>query len=478
MGSSSDGDEIGLNRIHFLFSRSNETRSGRMRRFLGAAILLALFALLVSSVLPRAYSAPETASCTLRLKLDGAVSPGWLDYMERGRKRATEENCSSIVLEVNTPGGNLQTTREIVTKILESRIPFLCLISPSGGHAGSAGALIILACHVSGAEPATSLGAATPIAGTGQNLDEDLRKKVVGDTASWIRGLANRRDRDATVAEKFVTEALVLEADKAVEAKVVDTLAGDLDQFLRFAEGRNVRLAGDERDVVRVGALVSFEPDLRSRVLGFVTDPQVAYFLFMASLALLYLEFSSPGAIAPGVAGVLGLVLSLVSFHHLDVFWGGALLIALGVLLLIIEAFVPSFGVLGIGGIAALGFGSFLLYDPAVIGWRIPIATIVYTCAVLSATVFALGLFVIRTRKTGRARAEVALLDKVGEVASLEAPSLRKGMVIVAGEYWKFVSDEDVHTGDRVLVLGHESGLVLKVSKKLPDPNGDLKQRR
>lgn len=415
---------------------------------------------------PMGSSSRDIPSCTLEMTLEGVVAPGTLDYLRRGVQVAAEHNCRSILLNINTPGGNLQTTRLIVEEILSSPFPFLCLVGPPGGHAGSAGAIILLACHVAGAQPSTSIGAATPVSGTGETIPDDMRNKLIQDTQAWVKGLAQRYGRSHEFAEKIVTEALSLHGEEAFQKGAIDILAADKNQFLDQAEGRKVKMAGETDGTVSVGALMAFPPDTRHAFLQLITDPQFAYLLFMASLALLYFELTHPGTIVPGIAGGFGLITSLIAFHKLDVWWGGASLIALGLGLLLAEAFVPSFGALGVGGAVAVAVGSFLLYDPSVSGAVLPLWLIIITSGVLALLMIGLGLFVIRNRVHGKAIPEKAILDRVGEVVSLEAPSLRRGMVFIDGENWRFVSEKDLKPGDRVRVLDQD-GLTLKVKPEV-----------
>lgn len=409
--------------------------------------------------------AREVPSCTLEMTLEGTVGPGLYDYIERGFDQAREQECRSILLHINTPGGSLETTRLIVSKILSSPVPVLCLVGPPGGHAGSAGAIILMSCHVAGAEPSTNIGAATPVAGQGAQLPDDLRKKIMEDTKSWVRGLAARRGRNLEFAEKIVTEARALEASEAAKIKAIDVVAFDTARFLDFAEGKVVRMAGDETQAVRIGVRTPFAPDLRHDFLQLVMDPELAYLIFMASLALLYFEITHPGTMVPGVVGGLGLIVSLMSFHKLEVFWGAALLIALGIGLLIAEAFVASFGILGIGGVVALAAGSFLLYDPTVVPGGLPTALILTVTGTLGALMMGLAFLALRTRRLGKAKSEAALFQKSAEVVSLDPPSRRRGMVRVDGELWRFVSRNDVKVGEYVFVEAQE-GLTLHIRAK------------
>jgi len=406
---------------------------------------------------------PSRPSCTLEFKLDGAVGPATVDAFAGAQIEAEKRGCDSILFLINTPGGNLQSTRILVEKILESKIPVLCLVWPPGGHAGSAGAILLQACHVNGAGTATNIGAATPVSGSGEAIPKDLRDKLVEDTQSWVTGLARLRGRNETFAKESVTKARAIDASEAVQLKAIDAQVSTTEEFLNFARGRPVKMPGDRIEEVKVGSVVSFEKGLRHRFLDFVTDPQFAYLLFMASLALLYFELTNPGAILPGALGGIGLIISLMSFHKLDVWWGGVLLILLGMAFLIAEAFVPSFGVLGIGGLIAFIAGSVLLYDPMVIGGRLPLTLIFGIVATVGIGMMALSIYIYRTRFSKKRPAGMdEFLGKHGRVVSLESPSQRRGMLEIGGELWRFQSSQDFVIGQEAEVIAND-GLVLSV---------------
>ncbi|MES2769694.1 MAG: nodulation protein NfeD, partial [Bdellovibrionota bacterium] len=271
-------------------------------------ILISIFSILFVMVCFN-FNAEAKDPCTLEIKIEGVIGPGTTDYIDRAISKAKNLECSSFLALINTPGGSLESTRIIVEKILNSDIPFLCLVAPQGGHAGSAGAIILQACHVNGALMATNLGAATPVAGSGQEIPKDLRNKLINDTVSWLEGVTKLRGRNLEFSKKIVDEAKAVSSEEAFKLKAIDILSDDIKGFLEKAKGRKVSI--NQKDhVVVVGEIESYKQDSRFHILQIFSDPQIAYLLFMGSLALLYFEFTHPGTIAPGVIGAIGLVLS------------------------------------------------------------------------------------------------------------------------------------------------------------------------
>jgi len=393
-----------------------------------------------------------------------AIGAATLDYLTRAEKFAVEKNCNSIFVRINTPGGSLQSTRLIVERILASPVPYLCLISPSGGHAGSAGAIILLACHVNGGLTATNIGAATPILGGGGETPKDLRNKMINDTVSWLEGIVGLRGRDLRFAKEIVTEAKSVSAEEAKKLKALDLVTGNEQDFLKATEGRKVILGDKEESQVEVGALIEFTPDLRYQILNFTADPEIAYLIFMGSIALLYAEITHPGLIAPGVIGGIGLVLSLMAFHKLEIFWGGLALMLLGIAFLVAEVFVASFGILGVGGVVSFVVGSILLFDKDVTGYSLPWSLIGGVTLVLAGILLGLGSLAVRTLRTRRKDTDFDLKTKSVKVVSVMSGG-RSGQVEILGEVWNFSSDQVIELTDRVEVLNRE-GLTLQIRKK------------
>ncbi len=400
--------------------------------------------------------------CTLELEMSGTIGPASVDLFKRGLKMAQDKGCPSLLVLINTPGGSLQSTRLIVEDILNSPIPILCLVHPTGGHAGSAGAIIMQACHVAGAMVATNMGAATPVAGGGQEIPEDLRKKLISDTRSWAEGLAKLRGRNEEFAKDIVTEAKAVSATEAFEIGAIDYLAERKIDFLTFAEGREVTLGESEKTLVQVGDSLVMPHDLRYRTLALVADPTLAYLILMGSLALLYYEITNPGTMVAGVVGGVGLVVALISLHKLEVVWGGLALMLLGLALLIAEAFMPSFGILGVGGIASFVLGSVFLFDPAETGYQLPLSLIISTSVILGLIMMGVGYLAVSSFKVKKKGGYDDIVGLAGEVSWVDESSPTKGQMMVHSELWRFESETEVKVGDRLEVVGY-SGLTLRV---------------
>jgi membrane-bound serine protease (ClpP class) len=401
------------------------------------------------------------AACTKQVSITDVIGPGTVDLLKRVESRAEQEKCASILLLVNTPGGSLQSTRFIVEMILNSPRPYLCLISPSGGHAGSAGAIILQACHVNGGLHGTNLGAATPVTMQG-DLPKDLRQKILNDTRSWLESLTRLRGRSDKFGQDIILEAKAVTAEDALKLKAIDFVGPTLAEFLKFAEGRQVKMTDSKMEAVRTGPLSDFAHDTRHKVVSLLTDPQFAYMLLLGSLALLYFEITHPGTMVAGVLGALGLIIAMVALDKLDVEYGGLALILLGIALLIAEIFVPSFGILGVGGITAFVLGSIFLFDPVKsFGYRLPL-TLIAPVVIMSAGVFiGVSYLMLKTRAVKKMGGFEDLMDLEAQVVRLENPL--EGTIELRGELWKFKATAPVQINDKVMVTGHKD-LVLFVT--------------
>ncbi len=413
-------------------------------------------------------SAVAQERCTLEVPVTGVIGPATVDLLKRAEDYARAQNCGSVLLLVNTPGGSLQSTRMLVEQILNSPLPYLCLVSPTGGHAGSAGAIILQACHVNGALRGTNLGAATPVT-MGEEMPKDLRQKILNDTRSWLESLTRLRGRSDKFGQDIILEAKAVTAEDALKLKAIDWVGGTKSDFLKFANGRKVKLSENREIKVESGEIKTFDLDARYQVVSFLTDPQLAYILLLGSLALLYFEFTHPGTFIAGTVGGVGLVIAMIALHKLDVEWGGLLLILLGVGLLIAEIFLPTFGILGAGGLVAFVLGSIFLFDPVKSGgYRLPLQLIIPVALLFTVLFIGVSVLVLRATKVKKKGGFEDLLDVKATVVNLENSTGLTGSIELRGELWKFESPTPLNVNDAVRIQGYE-GLVLKVKKEKHD---------
>ncbi|MFA7541002.1 MAG: nodulation protein NfeD, partial [Lysobacterales bacterium] len=378
-----------------------------MRRL---SAIVSLFGLLLLAGLLSGQESP--APQVLLLEIKGGIGPATTDYIRRGLDSADEAGAMAVILRIDTPGGLDAATRDINQAILASPVPVIGYVAPEGARAASAGTYILYATHVAAMAPATSLGAATPVsigggdaggsgqepADDGEDAEEDgsgspaggsaMERKVINDSVAYLRGLAERRDRDLEFAEAAVREAATLTSSQALERGVIEFIARDIDDLLAQVDGLELALDQGGVTLATAGAeVVPVIPDWRNRLLATITDPGVAYFLLMIGLYGLIFEGYNPGVFVPGIVGAIALLLALYALQVLPVNYVGVALIILGIALITAEMFLPSFGVLGMGGLVALVFGSIMLFDSDVPGFGVPVAMI-GSMAVISGLAF------------------------------------------------------------------------------------------
>ena len=383
---------------------------------------------------------------------------------------AEEAGAGLVLVRLDTPGGLDTAMREIIEAILNSAVPVAVFVGPSGSRAASAGYLITLAADVSGMAPGTNTGAATPISGTGGEMPETLSRKVESDAAAYLRSIAERRGRDVALAEQGVTEARSWTASEALADGLIDIVADNTEEFLAALHGRTVtRIDGSEVTLDTADATVVLtEMSFRDRALSVIANPNLAVLLGMIGLLGLYLEFSNPGLLIPGILGVIALLLAAFGLNLLPVSLLGVLLLLVGVGLLTAEALTPSFGIMGLSGTAALVIGLLFFFEeqslptPALnLTWGLVVPSVL----VFAVLVFFLGQLVVRAQRSPAVSGREGMIGLVATVRSDIAPD-EPGKVFVHGEFWDAVASAPVSAGKRVRVLAVE-GLTLHVG---PDP--------
>ena len=496
----------------------------------GLSLLLLAVSLALLGVSPVAQERADRAAVVLTV--DGVIGPATADYVKRGLDQARSRGASAVLLRIDTPGGLDKSMRDIVRDILASPVPVLGYVSPSGARAASAGTYILYATHVAAMAPGTNLGAATPVSigglptpgrapdggrddrgrdgqgnpgrdggsggkpssdGASDRQDRDgrddagserqerqerrepasaMESKMVNDAVAYIRSLAELRDRNADWAERAVRDGESLSASAALRENVVDIVVGDVAELFSQAHGRMVTVEGREVALdIRDLRQEAYDPDWRTKVLGIITNPNVALILMMIGIYGLLFEFMSPGSLYPGTIGSICLLLGLYALAALPLNYAGVALLLLGMTLLVAEAFMPSFGALGIGGVVAFAIGAAVLIDTEEVPGFVIYWPVIGALAVAG---LGFGLLVARMALTSRRHKVTAGREAmIGQRAEVSDWSGHEGHVFLLGERWNAVSSQPLRPGQRVRVTGLD-GLTLAVE---PDgaapPDGD-----
>ena len=397
-------------------------------------------------------------------ELDGIIHPVSAEYLIEVIDAADTSGAAVVVFVLRTPGGLLDSTRAIVSRMITSRAPVVVFVGPSGGRAASAGFIITLAADVAVMAPGTHIGAAHPVSGSGQPADETTSTKAASDTAAYARTLAEARGRNVALSAEAVIASRSFTDHEALQAMppLIDFVAADVDDLLRQIDGRTIKRFDGRSVVVRTGNADVRRIDMtgRQRFLGAIAHPQVAYLLMTLGILGLTVELWNPGAIAPGVAGGICLLLAFFAFQIVPVNTAGVLLILFGLGLLVLELKVPSFGVLGIGGIIGLVIGSILM-TREVPGVRVGLGIIIPAALGLAVIVLVLGRLALQSQRRPPQTGVEAMIGEVGRTRTVVTPDM-PGQIDARGEIWRAVSTEPVAAGAVVRIVAM-NGLTLVV---------------
>ena len=398
------------------------------------------------------------AGNALVIELEGAINPASAMVLERGLEKASKVQAKLVIVRLDTPGGLASSMRSMVKAIMNSSIPVVVWVGPSGSGAASAGVLVTIAAHIAAMAPGTNIGAAHPVMAGGKDIGKTMSEKVVNDMASYARGIAKQRGRNGEWVERAIRESVSITAEEAVKKHVVDLTAPSLQELLKLLDGREVEVGGQKIRLKTTDIkLVYYHLGFRDRVLRTISDPNIAYILMMIGMAGLYFELAHPGAILPGVIGAISLVLAFYSFQTLPVNYAGLLLIALAIIFFIAEIKVTSYGMLSIGGLISLILGSIMLFE----NMRVSLRLMMPTVALVGGFFVVVATLAFRAYRSKPKSGAEGLMGEIGVVKQRIDP---EGLVFVHGEYWRAVASEPIDEGEKVRVEGMD-GLVLKVRK-------------
>lgn len=411
--------------------------------------------LVVLAAAGQVFAAPKI----IAVNVDGVIHPVTAEIIAHAIAEAARENDAAVLLRLNTPGGLLDASRDISSSMIASRVPVIAYVTPSGGRAASAGFFLLETADVAAMATGTNTGAASPVLMEGQ-MDPVMRSKVENDTSAWLRSIVGKRGRNVDLADQAIRQAKSWTDKEALDNHLVDLIAPDEAQLFATLEGRQItRFDGRQEVLHTAGAeVVDYQATARERIIGAVADPNIAFILLVLGALGIYVEFSSPGLILPGIAGGILVLLALSGLAVLPINWIGAALLLLGVTLFVLEAKFTSHGILGVGGTVSMILGALLLVNgpPEV---RIHLVTALSVTLPFAIITMFLVTLVVRARQGKSLMADGGLLNEIGQARTALAPA---GKVFVHGEYWDAVSDNPVEAGAEVRVVSVD-GMRLRV---------------
>jgi membrane-bound serine protease (ClpP class) len=426
-------------------------------------------ALLIAGAAP--LMARQSAPLVYTAEIDGIIHPIAAEYMRSTIERADAAKAALVVFTLRTPGGLVDSTRDINNAIIHAKTPIVVFVGPSGNRAASAGFLITMAADVAVMAPGTHIGAAHPVAGGGEKIDETMSKKMASDVASYARTLAAQRKRNVGLIEQAVTESKSFTETEALNASppLIDLVANDVADILRKLDGRTItRFDGTQQTLTLAGAAMqNVEMTWAQRLLSLIAHPQIAYLLFTLGALGLTIELWNPGSILPGVVGGICLLLAFFAFQVLPVSYAAVGLILFGIALLILEVKVASFGLLATGGVISLFFGSIMLIDSPLPELQIGLGFVLPIVGALSTIILFLVYLGVQAQRTRAVTGESGMIGELGEALTAIAPG-GTGSVRAHGEIWRATSDRPITTGQSVRIVGVQ-GLLVTVRPEGPE---------
>jgi len=393
---------------------------------------------------------PQSKSAEVII-IDGVINPVVAEFITKAIRRAASEGAECLIIQMDTPGGLDLSMRSIIKEMLSSDIPVIVYVSPGGARAASAGAIITLAADIAAMAPGTNIGAAHPVSLGGGKMGEEMAAKVENDAAAYVESIAIKKNRNKEWAIKAVRESVSITEKEALKINVIDLIASDLNDLLSQIDGREIKTASGVKKLTTKNIAVNYsEMGLREKILDTLSNPNIAYILMMIGMLGLYFELSNPGAIFPGVVGVISLILAFFAFQTLPVNYAGMLLILLALILFILEIKVTSFGMLSVGGIISLTLGSLMLFDSSVPFLRVSYDFIIPVVAVTSAFFILAISLAVKAQRRKPTTGKEGLLGSTGIVKSKIDP---QGKVFIHGEYWDATSNEMIPEDTQVEVI-------------------------
>ncbi|MBU8871161.1 MAG: nodulation protein NfeD [Gemmatimonadales bacterium] len=423
------------------------------------------------------FSSSGSAGEIHLLTFDGPITPVAAEYLVQGIQTAEDEGAEAVIIQLDTPGGLDSSMRQIVKAELNALVPVVVFVAPAGSRSASAGAFITLAAHVAAMAPETNIGSASPVQMGGASMDSTMSKKVTNDAAAYIASIASRKERNPEMARSFVEQAVNLTAAEALEHSVIDIIAPNLPALLDSLQGRTVHIQEKPRTLETAGArLIEHQLSPRQKFLKRLADPNLAYILMLLGIYGLFFELSHPGALAPGILGSISLLLALFAFQALPIDYTGVGLILLGMILLILEVKVPSFGALSIGGVISLVLGSLMLFESTEEWARLSLGVMIPSVIVFAGFFLLCAWLVLRSQKRPASSGAEALIGETGRVVQAIEGGTVPGKIVFHGEVWDAIAQEPIAEGSRIRVAGVE-GRLAKVELIVSPSSSNLSER-